>query len=255
MCMLGCEDRASAIGGGSKKENRVRDALHQEAIRAKLAKQKLIKKESKDNGSTDGTARCSVALVSWIAHALCQRFLVLAGRVRVADVHLQAGYLCSKKKMSKSRTIVIRLTYLRTRDFDFSRFRRNTKVCESMKRREEVCRRAQLCCPAKRDVSTLNLVSAFPLSPSPLSFLFLSFPLRKFSTSQREGGKRRFTDSDLTLLLDDKSPPPPPPPRSYVNVRDIATRAFNVRSPMHSYRFAGLLSARDARCKDFPYLS
>lgn len=45
---------------------------------------------------TDRTASGSIPLISWIADALGQRLLVLAGRVRVADVHLQAGHLCAR---------------------------------------------------------------------------------------------------------------------------------------------------------------
>lgn len=61
--------------------------------------------------STDTTARCSVAHISWVAHAFCHRLLVLAGRVDVTDIHFQAGYFCTKKK---SRIVVLSLTYLHT---------------------------------------------------------------------------------------------------------------------------------------------
>lgn len=43
---------------------------------------------------TDRAARGSVSLESWIAHALGQRLLLLARRVRVANVHFQTGHLC-----------------------------------------------------------------------------------------------------------------------------------------------------------------
>lgn len=45
---------------------------------------------------TNGTASGSVSFVSRIAHAFGQRLLVLAGRVRVADVDVQAGHLCAR---------------------------------------------------------------------------------------------------------------------------------------------------------------
>lgn len=71
-----------------------------------------------DSESTDRTARRSVALVSWIAHAFCHRFLVLAGRVGVADIHFQAGYLCMKKK-KKSYRCVINVPSHCSHDLDF----------------------------------------------------------------------------------------------------------------------------------------
>lgn len=67
-------------------------------------------KKCMNSESTDTTARCSVAHISWIAHAFCHRLLVLAGCVDVTDIHFQAGYFCTKK----SRIVVLLLTYLHT---------------------------------------------------------------------------------------------------------------------------------------------
>lgn len=83
--------------------------------------------------STDTTARCSVAHVSWIAHASCHRFLVLAGRVEIADIHFQAGYFCTKKK---SRVVVLLSTYLQYCSHDLRFFLRkiellSTRILES----------------------------------------------------------------------------------------------------------------------------
>lgn len=66
--------------------------------------EKRGKKKHKDDKSTDGFAYCSVALVSWIAHALRHRFVVLAGCVGIAGVLFQTGYLCSKKKQKKKES-------------------------------------------------------------------------------------------------------------------------------------------------------
>lgn len=83
---------------------------------ARNERKKNKKKKDMNNESTDTTARYSVAHISWIAHAFRHRFLVLAGRVEVTDIHFQAGYFCTKKK--KSRIVV--LTYLHcSRNLDF----------------------------------------------------------------------------------------------------------------------------------------
>ena len=56
---------------------------------------KEIEKKKKDmKDMTDRAAHGSVPLESWIAHALGQRLLLLARRVRVANVHFQTGHLC-----------------------------------------------------------------------------------------------------------------------------------------------------------------
>lgn len=74
-----------------------------------MGKRKI--KKGMNSESTDTTARCSIAHISWIAHASCGRFLVLAGRVEITDIHFQAGYFYTKKKSS---IVLLLLTYLHT---------------------------------------------------------------------------------------------------------------------------------------------
>lgn len=52
---------------------------------------------NRNDKSTDRTAGCSIAHVSWIAHAFCQWLLVLAGCIGIADIHLQTGHFCSRR--------------------------------------------------------------------------------------------------------------------------------------------------------------
>jgi len=80
-----------------RERNRV-DISKYEVRRATCAMNEKLKKKSIDSESTDTTACCSFAYVSWIAHTSCYWFLVLTGRVEVTDIHFQAGYLCMKKK-------------------------------------------------------------------------------------------------------------------------------------------------------------
>lgn len=112
-----------------------------------------------DSESTDTTARCSVAHVSWIAHASCCRLLVLAGRVEVANIHFQAGYLCMKKKKSY-RCIIINVPSHCSHDLDFflKKMELLKKILESVTMIQQVAMIAG--CPDNK-TNKFNLVVKF----------------------------------------------------------------------------------------------